>query len=70
MNFFNISSNIRYINLFTSIYWISVLIITLLSLFVLPIKKRILVYGKLIQNRNVYGMKMEILEVILQKLVY
>lgn len=70
MNFFNISSNIRYINLFTSIYWISVLIITLLSLFVLPIKKRILVYGKLFQNRNVYGMKMEILEVILQKLVY
>lgn len=69
MNFFSVSSNIKYINLFTSLYWILTLVITLLSIFLKPIKRRILVYGKLKSENDVSGIKMGILEVILQKLV-
>lgn len=43
---------ILYINKITLLYWLFVLLITLLSLIITPIQNRILQYGKLISNSN------------------
>lgn len=61
---------ILYINKITLLYWLFVLLITLLSLIITPIQNRILQYGKLISNSNNNDNKFSFINYFLKYFVF